>query len=46
MPFAQLSLLGLLFIAPKPLVSAISRKGNANFEFNFDHKGQEASTLH
>jgi hypothetical protein len=41
-PFAQISQLGLLFIAHKPLASAISRKSNANLKFSFSHMGKNS----
>jgi hypothetical protein len=42
LPFAQNSQLGLLFIALKTLVSAISRKSYANFQFNFSQKSKNS----
>jgi hypothetical protein len=41
-PFAQTSQLVILFISLKSLVSAISQKGIANFEFNFSHRGKNS----
>jgi hypothetical protein len=41
-PFAQTSQLGLLFIALKPHASALPRKSNANFEFNFSNRGKNS----
>jgi hypothetical protein len=42
MPFAQNSQLSQFFIALKPLVSAIALKSNANFKFNFSHRGKNS----
>jgi branched-subunit amino acid permease len=41
-PFTQTIQLVIIFITPKPHASALPRKSNANFEFNFSHRGKNS----